>query len=67
MVCTLQRKVAILESPIVTSLETSAALAAACAPIKVLLDPVVRLFVPVCPDWSPIQVLLSPVVISAPA
>ena len=61
IVCTLQRKVAILESPKVISLSTSAALAVASWPIIILLSPTVRLFVPVSAASCPIITFLEPV------
>ena len=57
----------ILASPIVTSFDTVAELAAASCPIRILFEPVVRSFVPELPASVPTKVLSLPVVISLPA
>ena len=66
IVCTLQRNEAILPLPKVISFDTLDAVAAASCPMSILLDPVVKLLVPLSPALAPIQTLLFPVVILSP-
>jgi len=62
MLVTWQRRVVIEALPNVTVLDTVDDDGCARFPIKVLLEPIVKLLVPVCPAAKPIAVLELPVV-----